>query len=114
MEQKDNIVRFYYFISGVLVNQERDPVCCRCKAFENTVRRMKEGIAELDSLSDKPGFSEELVFMIKEARERLGKIVLQENSAGQKKAGNCKMPEGVCFVKFSKSVLRRLQEHRPD
>jgi hypothetical protein len=110
MNELENTIRFYNFISGVLLNQEKDPVCCRCKAFENTARRMKEGIAGLESLAAKPGFSVEMLDSLKQTQESMESIRLREGSVGQKKAGLCRMPEGLCFVKLSKAILSRIQE----
>jgi len=112
MNQLENTVRFYHFISGVLLNQERDRVCCRCKAFENTARRMKEEIAGIEALPNKSDFSDEMLFLLKDAKKRLDALKHQEGSVGQKKAGLCRMPEGLCFVKLSKAVLSRIQEQQ--
>jgi hypothetical protein len=110
MDELINEIRFYHFISGVLVNQQADTVCGRCRAFVNTTERMKEGTAELESFPDKTGLSAEILILLKETRNRLNTINLPEDSEGQKKAGNCRMPEGVCFVKSSKAVLSRVRE----
>ena len=110
MAQLVNQIRYFHFISGVLACQQRDPICSKCKAFANTLERMKEGIAELESVHVErmhtlPGG---LMGLLEKARTRLEGIKPPEDAVGQKKAGNCRMPEGVCFVKLSKAVRDRL------
>jgi hypothetical protein len=106
MDELVNQIRYFHFISGVLKCQQRDAICGKCKAFANTLARMKERIAELESVHVErmhtlPG---ELTGVLEEARARLDGIKPPEDAVGQKKAGNCRMPEGVCFVKLSKAV----------
>jgi hypothetical protein len=50
----------------------------------------------------------ELLRLLEEARTGLEGIKPPENAVGQKKAGTCRMPEGVCFVKLSKLVWDKL------
>ncbi len=108
MEHLINRVRFYHFISGVLLNQQADPVCGHCKAFVNTVRWTREGIASEEAGRDSQKFTTEILRLLSEAQRRTAGITVSENAVGQKKAGNCKLPEGVCFVKIPKSLLERL------
>lgn len=110
MAELVNQIRYFHFISGVLEHQQKDPICSKCKAFANTLDRMKEGVAELESahverIHTLPG---ELLRLIEEARSRIEGIKSPEDAVGQKKAGNCRMPEGVCFVKLSKAVLDKI------
>ncbi|MDH4232400.1 MAG: hypothetical protein OEW04_10285 [Nitrospirota bacterium] len=110
MAELVNEIRYFHYISGVLEHQQADPVCSKCKAFANTLARMKEGIAELESVHVErihtlPGG---LMGLLEAARNRLEGIKPPGDAVGQKKAGNCKMPEGVCFIKLSKAVRDRL------
>lgn len=110
MAELINQIRFYCFISGVLHNQQSDPLCKNCKAFANTVKRMKESITELKSLHIEkmhtlPG---EMLHIFEEAQERIGRIKIFEDAVGQKKAGNCRLPEGVCFIKLSKAIVYKV------
>jgi hypothetical protein len=102
-----NKVRFYHFISGVLGQQQADPYCSKCKAFASTAAAMKEGLAGLENISAQMA-PEEALGLIEKARERIRMVSLPADAIGQKKAGNCKMPEGVCFVKLSKAILASL------
>ncbi len=110
MAELINQIRFYHFISGVLHNQQSDPLCSKCKAFANTAKRMKENIAELESVHVEkmhimPG---EMLHILEEAQERIDRIKIPEDAVGQKKAGNCRLTEGVCFIKLSKAIVDKI------
>ncbi|MBA4373762.1 MAG: hypothetical protein C0402_12995 [Thermodesulfovibrio sp.] len=100
-------VRFYSFISGVLHTQKGDPLCGNCRAFANTALRMKEGIAlvEAEQAKELSELTEPFRILLDEARRIIAAIDIPPDAPGQKKAGNCLMPEGVCFVKSSKKLL---------
>ncbi len=100
-------IRFYHFISGVLANQQADPLCSKCKPLVNTVSALRESLDSIknehhDELKSLP---EDMFNLYEEAANRIASLKTHENSEGQKKAGNCKMPKGVCFIKSSKSIL---------
>lgn len=102
-------VRFYCYIAGVLENQQEDDLCCKCKAYSNAIAAVREGLAELESGHSRE-ISGDMLKLLKQARNRLRMIKVPENAAGQKKAGNCKMPEGICFVKSSKAIMNSLKQ----
>jgi hypothetical protein len=107
-----NQIRFYHYIAGVLSTQQTDPLCVLCKAHANTVSAMTEGLAVLecehqDQLTILPN---SIVRLLEQARSRLSEMTPAGNATGQKKAGNCKMPEGVCFVKSSKAIQSRMTD----
>jgi hypothetical protein len=108
MENLINRIRFLHFMSGVLVNQQADPVCGHCKAFANTVRWTREGISSEEASRASEKLTAEILRLLSEAQRRTAGIVVPEDTVGQKKTGNCRMPEGVCFVKIAKSILERL------
>ena len=105
-----NQIRFFHYISHVLQGQEVDPICCKCKAFVNTVVRTEENIAEWESAhtAEIAGLPGDIRILLTEAREEISTIKRPENAEGQKKAGNCGMPEGVCFVKISKGIKEKI------
>ena len=105
-----NQIRFYHFISGVLHNQLSDPLCSNCKAFANTVKRMKENIIGLKSVhvENMHTLSGEMLHILEESQDRIGRIKTLEDAVGQKKAGNCRLPEGVCFIERSKAIVDKL------
>jgi len=110
MSKLINEIRFYNFISGVLSQQQTDPLCRECKAFENTAARMKEGLSELENLlaGKTEPLSPEIRSLMDEARVRLEGLTIPVGAVGQKKAGRCKMPEGVCFIKLSKAICDKI------
>ena len=71
---------------------------------------MSEGLAELESIHIERMHTlpAELTGLLEEAHARIYGIKPPEDAEGQKKAGNCKMPEGVCFVKLSKAVQDKI------
>jgi hypothetical protein len=103
-------IRYYRFMSGVLAYQQYDPFCRMCRAFTNSVRALREGIAGLegDRASEVRSLPEEMTQLLVEAKKTLAGLHLDPEAAGQKKAGNCKLREGVCFVKSSKALIRNL------
>jgi hypothetical protein len=105
-----NQIRFYHFISGVLTHQQTDLLCSKCRAFSNTAERMKEGISELERVGAEKmhALPPDLLAMLEEARVKIESIKLLKDAVGQKKAGNCRMPEGVCFIKLPKSIMDKI------
>jgi len=68
---------------------------------------MKEGLEELKS-SGPASLPSETGKLLEQAEEVINSIQPPENTEGQKKAGNCTMPKGVCFVKSSKALLKEI------
>lgn len=105
-----NRVRGYHYLSGVLMNQMKDPFCHTCKALVNTTTAARQGLAdfEREEGAEIQGLSAGLQRMLADARTALAGIALSDNAVGQKKAGNCLLPEGVCFVKSARALLQSL------
>jgi hypothetical protein len=106
-----NHIRFYHFISAVLENQQADPLCRECKALVNSVRAMREG---LDAIKNEHHIAlesvpKETLYLYEEAIIRIGLLKTSEKAIGQKSAGNCRMPKGVCFAKSSKGMLKTIE-----
>jgi len=109
MSELINLIRYYYFMAGVLSQQQADPLCANCKAFANTVIRIKEGMFELESVNlAGQRLQADYLRMLEESREKINRVKTPADAVGQKKAGNCRMPEGVCFIKFPKTILDKL------
>ena len=105
-----NQLRGYHFLLGVLVNQEQDPYCRSCNAFKNTLAAAREGLAvfqanEADALKL---LSPEFLRLRDVTVRGFAGIPLPDQTVGQKKAGNCKLPEGLCFLKTSLAFIRRI------
>jgi hypothetical protein len=110
MSQIVNRIRFYHYITGVLAAQQKDLLCGICKAYANTVSAVSESLSVLEGEhhGEIAALSPGVAKLLEEARGRIAMITAPGDAVGQKKAGNCKMPEGVCFVKSSKAMLNRL------
>ncbi len=106
----ENLVRAYSFLALVFEGQQRDPFCRICKARVNSAAAVREHIAKFESErgAEAGGLPDELRLLAAEAKSRLAGLALPENAAGQKKAGNCKLPQGVCFVKSSLAILQKI------
>ena len=105
--ETSNRIRYYHYISGVLSRQKSDSLCGICKAFVNTVRAVQESLDAFEH--DNSGeLSGESANLISEIKKSLAEFNLPADAIGQKKAGKCKMPEGVCFVKSSRSIIERI------
>ncbi|MBL7031802.1 MAG: hypothetical protein ISR97_01315 [Nitrospira sp.] len=107
MQQFINRIRFLHYVSAVLENQAGDPLCTSCNAFGNTVRTMKEELEELKA-SKPDGLPPEYTKLLEQAETVINSTRIPEKTEGQKKAGNCTMPKGVCFVKSSKALLKEI------
>ncbi len=105
-----NQVRAYHYLAGVLTNQQRDLYCHACSAWNNTLNDVREAIQQFEAghAAELHALSAEATALLNEARTRLQGLVNAANPAGQKKAGNCKLPQGVCFVKLSRALLEKV------
>lgn len=99
---------------GVLRNQQADPFCRSCNSFVNTLTAAIENLVKLktlhhDEIRNLPG---ELSRLFADAKSGIATLIATlkqpENPVGQKKAGNCKLPEGVCFTKSSLAILQKV------
>jgi hypothetical protein len=103
-----NKIRAYSFVAGVFENQQRD-LCGNCKAFVNSVNAARQSLSQLqveqaDALRSLPAQVQQL---LTDAKKRLDRLILPENVPGQKKAGNCLLPQGICFVKASIALIEK-------
>jgi hypothetical protein len=105
-----NHLRAYHYLSGVLARQQHDLFCGRCSAWNNTLNNTREALKQFESehASELRSLSPEAAALQAETHSRLAGLVNAANPAGQKKAGNCKLPEGVCFVKASRAILEKV------
>jgi hypothetical protein len=103
----ENLVRGYTYLAAVLNNQQQDPFCGSCNAYVKTLAAVRENIAllEKDHAADIARMPERFIQRFNEAKTILADLRSPENPLSQKKAGNCKMPEGVCFVKSSLAIV---------
>lgn len=100
-----NRIRAIHSIAAVLSSQQHDPLCRGCVAFSRSVEALRERLREAEAdLSPVPA---DLSVLCARSHEMLGIISVQEKTVGQKKAGNCRMPEGVCFPKYAMALLEK-------
>lgn len=105
-----NQARGYAYVAGVLKSQQADPFCRSCNSFVNTLTAVKENLAKFESqhaegIRNLPG---EFSRLFADAKSGIAAMKQPENPVGQKKAGNCKLPEGVCFTKSSLAILQKI------
>jgi hypothetical protein len=105
-----NQIRGYHFMMGLFSNRQTDPYCTACSAFANTLHAARERFA---SFEDEQGealsaLSTEFGSMMAETRSGLLLLQAPVDPAGQKKAGNCKLPKGVCFIKASFALVQQI------
>lgn len=103
-----NSARAYAFLARMFRNQLNDPLCGKCKALVNSAASVREKLACFTAGADAGALSEEYGHLLTEAKKLLEGLDLPESASGQKKAGNCHLPQGVCFVKNSKAILDRI------
>ena len=105
-----NQVRGYHFMLGVLLNQESDPFCRGCNAFKNTLAAVRDSLAAFQArqAGELRQLPPEFARLFEEAVKGLAGIEMPVQTASQKKAGNCKLPEGHCFIKTSFAFLQRI------
>jgi len=105
-----NRVRGFSYVARVLAGQQNDPLCSTCKAWVNTANAARESLAafELEHAEVLHSAPDDLNRLCSDARALLARLNLPADTAGQKKAGNCKLPEGVCFVKSSRALLEKI------
>ncbi|HUI68158.1 MAG TPA: hypothetical protein VL087_08100 [Nitrospirota bacterium] len=105
-----NQVRAYHYLIGVLTRQQSDLFCGQCTAWNNTLNNTREALKQFEAEHEAElhNLSPEVVAFLVDTRSCLEGLANVANPAGQKKAGNCKLPEGVCFVKTSRSILEKV------
>ena len=105
-----NQVRGYHFILGVFRNQQKDPYCSACSAFANTLTAARENLATLEAEHGEAlkAHLTEFGRMMAETRAGLSLLQSPADPSGQKKAGNCKLPQGVCFIKASFALVQQI------
>ncbi len=105
-----NHLRAYHYAAGVLACQRHDLYCGQCSAWNNTLNNIREALKQFEAghAAELRGLSPEAAALLAGTRSRLAGLANAANPAGQKKAGNCKLPEGVCFVKASRALLEKV------
>jgi hypothetical protein len=105
-------LRGFHFAVGTMVNQENDPLCSNCSAFAKSAQAIIEGFIEFESAhaSEKRKLPEEFSILFEDVCDKLALIEQPAEPMKQKKAGNCKLPEGTCYCKSAVAILQSLKE----
>jgi len=105
-----NQVRGYHFLLGVFRNQQNDPYCSICSAYANTLKAARENLALLEAGNAEAlaALGPQFTGMLAGTRAGLGALPGPVNPSGQKKAGNCMLPQGVCFIKASFALVQQI------
>lgn len=105
-----NQARGYAYLLGVMKNQQADAFCCSCNSFMNTLAAARENLVtfEAQHAEEIKNLPEEFLRLFTDAKSGIAQIRPPENPVRQKKAGNCKMPEGVCFTKSAIAILQKI------
>jgi hypothetical protein len=105
-----NQARGYAYLFGMLKNQQSDIFCCSCNSFVNTLAAVKENLAAFEArhVEEIKNLPREVLCLFTDAKSGIGQIRQPENPERQKKAGNCKLPEGVCFTKSALAILQKI------
>ena len=102
--------RGYSYMLGVLKNREADPYCHSCNSFQATLVAVNEqlGQFERERAAEIEKLPAELSVFYSVAKSGIHAMKQPVNPIGQKKSGNCKLPEGVCFLKSTLSLLQKI------
>jgi hypothetical protein len=105
-----NQVRGYHFMLGVFVNRQKDPYCIACSAFANTLKTVRENFGRFEAEHGEAlkALSPEFGRIMAETRTGMSILQGPADPSGQKKAGNCKLAQGVCFVKTSFTLIQQI------
>jgi hypothetical protein len=104
-----NQVRGYAYLYGVLKNQQADPFCSSCNSFVSTFTAARENLEKFETQHTEgaQGLPQNILRLFEDAKTGMATMKQPDNPLGQKKAGNCKLPEGVCFTKSSLAILQK-------
>lgn len=103
-------LRGYYYAVGILNNQQSDPYCNQCAAFARTSEAIIDSFIKFQEAhsSERKRLPEEFSVLFADISDKMSVIEQPEEPLRQKKAGNCKLPHGVCFTKEVSTFLQRL------
>jgi hypothetical protein len=106
-----NQARGYSYMVGVLKNREGDSLCNSCNSFFSTLVAVNENLEkfEREHATEIGELPADFSIFYSVAKCGITAIKLPVNPVGQKKLGNCKLPEGVCFLKASLSMLQKME-----
>jgi len=83
---------------------------CTCNSLVSTLAAVRDNLTafELQHAGEISALPDDFARQFKEAKTGLAGLKLPAEPQGQKKIGNCKLPEGVCFLKSSLALLQKM------
>lgn len=104
-----NRIRGFHFLLGVLLGQRADPFCAGCSGYAGSLAAAREEIERFerghrDSLSSA---GPDLFRLFTGTRDGIASLRPEDRPQKQKKAGNCRLSEGTCFIKSSLALIRK-------
>jgi hypothetical protein len=108
--QMMNELRAFYFMLAVMETRQNDPFCGSCAAYARAVGSLQENFIRFESgyAPKKKDLPEEHLDMFKDVYDMISIMGQPEEPVRQKKAGNCKLPEGVCFIKAAMDLFKKV------
>lgn len=105
-----NQARGYAYLFGMLRNQQADAFCRSCNSFLTTLAAARENIVRFDAQHGEEirNLPEPFSRLYADAKSGISMMQQPEQPLRQKKEGNCKLPEGVCFTKSALALLQRI------
>ena len=103
-------LRGFHYALGILGNQQNDPLCCQCAAFARTAETLIDSFIKFQEAhaSARKRLPDEFAVLFADISDKASVIEQPDDPVRQKKAGNCKLPHGVCFAKDIAGFLERL------
>ncbi len=108
-EKGKNSLRGLSFVFGVLSYLESDPVCRNCSYFDESIDIAKDNFLSLEKSINGKHMSGEMRRMLSGIYSVLAGLNVPDNPKEQKKADNCKLPNGVCLAKSALAVYGRIK-----
>lgn len=109
-----NKIRAFYYMSGVLKNQEGDPRCSVCKSRKETAEELQELFNEFKKGLSASEVPEQFQSKVEKIEETLNELKLPANPIPQRKVGGCHFPDKECIVKESFDIFEDAIEEEKD
>lgn len=106
-----NRIRGFHFLLGVFLYRRSDPFCAGCSGYASVLAATKEELErfERESKDSLPTAGPDLLRFFTGTRDGIAALHPSDYPQKQKKAGNCRLPEGACFLKSSLALIRKTE-----
>lgn len=104
-----NKIRGFAYMYRVFNSQKNDPFCPNCNSYATTLASVTEAISKFEAEAGEAArnLDPAMSRLFSDARSGIMSLTGPETPIRQKKEGNCKLPEGVCFLKNSFAILQK-------